>query len=79
LGIHLLFLPSYSPNLDLIERLWRFVRKQSLNSAWFHSFEPFRDAIDDCITKMATEHKQEAATFFVHQFQRFEEVPILAA
>jgi len=32
LGIHLLFLPSYSPNLNLIERLWRFVRKQSLNS-----------------------------------------------
>jgi transposase len=31
LGIRLLFLPSYSPNLNLIERLWRFVRKQSLN------------------------------------------------
>src|SRR5262245_11701522 len=27
MGIHLLFLPSYSPNLNLIERLWRFVRK----------------------------------------------------
>src|SRR4051794_31891403 len=39
LGIRLLFLPSYSPNLNLIERLWRFVRKRSLNSTWFDSFE----------------------------------------
>src|SRR6266571_5613732 len=41
LGIRLLFLPSYSPNLNLIERLWGFVRKQSLNSTWFDSFEQF--------------------------------------
>lgn len=79
LGIHLLFLPSYSPNLNLIERLWRFVRKQSLNSTWFDSFEQFQGAIDDCLDKMGTDHKQEATTLFVHQFQRFEDVPILAA
>ena len=29
LGIELLYLPSYSPNLNLIERLWRFVRVES--------------------------------------------------
>ena len=27
LGIELLYLPSYSPNLNLIERLWRFVAR----------------------------------------------------
>jgi transposase len=79
LGIHLLFLPSYSPNLNLIERLWRFIRKQSLNSTWFDSFEQFQAAIDDCLNKMATDHKQDAASLFVHKFQRFEDVPILAA
>jgi transposase len=79
LGIRLLFLPSYSPNLNLIERLWRFVRKQSLNSTWFDSFEQFQAAIDDCLNKMATDYKQEAASLFVHQFQQFEDVPILAA
>jgi transposase len=79
LGIRLLFLPSYSPNLNLIERLWRFVRKQSLNSTWFNSFEQFQGAIDDCLDKMATDYKQEAATLFTHEFQRFEDVPILAA
>jgi transposase len=79
LGIHLLFLPSYSPNLNLIERLWRFVRKQSLNSTWFDSFEEFKGAIDDCLGKMATDHRQEAATLFVHRFQQFEDVSVLAA
>jgi len=79
LGIHLLFLPSYSPNLNLIERLWRFVRKQSLNSTWFDSFEQFKGAIDDCLRKMATDHKQDAATLFVHRFQQFDDVSALAA
>jgi transposase len=79
LGIRLLFLPSYSPNLNLIERLWRFVRKQSLNSTWFDSFDQFQTAIDDCLNNMATDHKQEAATLFTHKFQRFEDVSILAA
>jgi transposase len=32
LGIERLYLPSYSPNLNLIERVWRFVRKQSLDA-----------------------------------------------
>jgi len=32
LDINLVFLPSYSPNLNLIERLWKFVKKQSLNN-----------------------------------------------
>jgi len=31
-GIHLLFLPPYSPNLNIIERLWKFTKKQILNA-----------------------------------------------
>src|SRR5262249_11101188 len=79
LGIALLFLPSNWPNPNLIERLWRFVRKQSLNSIWFDSFEQFKAAIDDSLGKMETDHKQEAATLFVHPFQQFEDAQILAA
>ena len=35
LGIELLFLPPYSPNLNLIERLWKFVKKDVLYSNTF--------------------------------------------
>jgi transposase len=38
LKIELLYLPSYSPNLNLIERLWRFLRKASLDSTYYEDF-----------------------------------------
>jgi len=34
LKIELLYLPPYSPNLNLIERLWKFVKKKSLYSIY---------------------------------------------
>jgi len=38
LGIELLFLPPYSPNLNLIERLWKFVKKECLYSKYYLEF-----------------------------------------
>ncbi len=54
LGIELLYLPSDSPNLNLIERLWRFVRKESLNSTYYEKFEDFSAAIDECLDGLST-------------------------
>jgi transposase len=79
LNIQLLFLPSYSPNLNLIERVWRFVRKCSLNSTYHASFEQFQGAIDGCLENLATKYKNDMVTLLVHEFQTFENVPILAA
>ena len=39
---------GYSPNLNLIERLWKFVKKESLNSTYYEVFEQFTTAIDAC-------------------------------
>jgi len=44
LGIELLYLPSYSPNLNLIERLWKFLRKKAL-SRWHVTFEAMQEAV----------------------------------
>src|SRR3990167_8841987 len=44
-NIELLFLPTYSPNLNIIERLWKFLRKKSLNSRYFEKFSSFKEAI----------------------------------
>jgi transposase len=46
LGITLAFLPSYSPNLNLIERYWRFVRKNCLYSKYYANFPDFKHAIE---------------------------------
>jgi transposase len=79
LGIELLYLPSYSPNLNLIERLWRFVRVESLNSTYYEKFEDFSAAIDGCLDGLSTLHKREMETLMTHRFQMFEDVPLLAA
>jgi transposase len=79
LGIELLYLPSYSPNLNLIERLWRFVRKESLNSIYYETFERFTTAIDECLDNLSTTHKSEMETLLTHEFQMFGDVPLLAA
>jgi transposase len=79
LKIELLYLPSYSPNLNLIERLWRFVRLEALNSTYYEKFEDFRAAIDGCLDGLSTVHKGEMETLMTHKFQLFEDVPLLAA
>lgn len=79
LNIELLFLPSYSPNLNLIERLWKFVKKTALNSRPHGSFAEFRSAIDQCLDEVPTTHRTHIATLMAPRFQTFEHVLKLAA
>jgi len=79
LGIDLLFLPSYSPNLNLIERLWKFVKKEVLNSRHHQDFAKFREAIDGCLADMPTKHKAKLATLLTHNFQTWDNVSLLNA
>jgi len=77
LGIELLFLPPYSPNLNLIERLWKFVKKKCLYSKYYEKFQGFKEAITDCLGKTDTEYKQELDTLLTLNFQTFEKVQIV--
>jgi transposase len=79
LKIELLYLPGYSPNLNLIERLWRFLRKESLDSTYYEDFAQFTTAIDRCLDDLPTVHKGEMETLLTHKFQTFGDVPLLAA
>lgn len=42
-----IFLPAYSPNLNLIERLWKFLRKEAIDTEFCRTFEEFRQKILD--------------------------------
>jgi len=79
LGIQLLYLPSYSPNLNLIERVWKFVKKQCLASVHHASYEDFTAAIDNCLNNLATTHKKDMNSLLTHKFQMFDSVSMVAA
>ena len=79
LRIELLFLPSYSPNLNLIERLWKFVKKECLGCRPQPSYEAFTGAIDDCLKSLTTKHKRQMESLLALNFQTYEDEPVLAA
>jgi len=43
--IKIIFLPPYSPNLNLIERLWKLLRKLKINTTFYESSKDFRNAV----------------------------------
>lgn len=76
LNIELLYLPSYSPHLNLIERLWKFVRNQCLYSKYYAEFDEFKEAIETCLETANTTHKKSLETLLSLKFQTFKDVHI---
>ena len=79
LGIELLFLPSYSPNPNLIERLWRFTKRQAAYGRYHPTFTEFRAAVEDVLSQVSTAHAEKLASLMTLNFQEFDDVSFLAA
>jgi transposase len=79
LNIELLYLPAYSPNLNLIERLWKFVKKECLYSQYYADFSAFKDAIVKCLSETHTTHKQALDSLLTLKFQTFEKAQFMPA
>lgn len=79
LNIELLFLPGYSPNRNLIERLWRFIKREALYGRYHACFADFKAAIEEVIDQMPTRHKGRLASLLTLDFQVFHNVSLLAA
>jgi transposase len=73
LNIELVFLPSYSPNLNLIERLWKFVKKQCLYSKYYSEFTGFKNAIVECLQQTTSTYKKDLDSLLTLNFQTFQE------
>lgn len=78
LQIELLYLPAYSPNLNLIERLWKFVKKTCLYSKYYANFHDFKQAISACLAQTHTTYKKELDSLLTLKFQTFKESQIMA-
>jgi transposase len=79
LGIGLLFLPSYSPNLNLIERLWKFIKRRALYGRDHPTFADFQAAIEETLEGLPTTHVNPLRTLMTLNFQQFEDVSLMAA
>lgn len=66
--IKFIFLPSYSPNLNLIERLWRFFHQKVTWNRYFESFEEFKTA-SLAFFKNLKQYEPELATLLADNFQ----------
>lgn len=58
LGIYLDYIPPYSPNLNLIERPWKFVKSELYND-FFDSFDLFKNRINEIIDTTSKENKSK--------------------
>ena len=76
LNIEILFLPSYSPNLNLIERLWKFVRKECLYDQYYENFSLFKQSISDCLSQTTTRHQSALRSWLTLSFQSFEKLKL---
>lgn len=79
LSITLLYLPSYSPNLNLIERLWRFLKRRSIYGKYHPNFASFRAAIEATLSQLGTTHAEQLASLMTLNFQVFDDVSLLTA
>ena len=72
LGIEILFLPTYSPNLNLIERLGKFVRKECLYAKYYENFALFKRAIEGCLSETTGLHTSALSSLLTLEFQTFQ-------
>lgn len=77
LGIRLLFLPPYSPNLNLIERLWGFAKRQNVYGKYQANFASFRAAIEATFASLSTTHANQLKTLMTLTFQEFDGVSLM--
>lgn len=79
LDIELLYLPSYSPNLNSIERLWKFVKKKCLYFKFYDNFAGFKASILECLNELQGKHRDEIRSLLTLRFQTFENRKFMAA
>jgi transposase len=77
LKIDLVFLPAYSPHLNLIERLWKWIKKDCLYGKYYAKFNGFKEAINKSVEKVnLPESKESIISLLSWKFQTFNKTQI---
>jgi transposase len=70
LRMQLLYLPPYSPNLNLIERFWKFLKRKVARNRYHATFAQFRTAVQNVLNNIAV-YRDELASLLTERFQLF--------
>ncbi|MDR1958324.1 MAG: transposase, partial [Planctomycetaceae bacterium] len=71
------FLPSYSPNLNWMERLWKLVKKKCLYNIYYETFDEFTSGINDCLSRVKTDYQSELTTLMKLNFQKLKKSQLM--
>jgi transposase len=78
LKIELLFLPSYSPQLNIIERLWKWVKKDCLYCKYYDKSIKFQNAIENSLSKVSKlENKNTFDSLLNLKFQSYSKAQFI--
>jgi len=66
-----MFLPPYAPNLNLIERFWRFFKKEIQYNRYLESFDEFRETCEQFFQSPG-KHKPELRSLLTEKFEIIE-------
>lgn len=69
--LKLVFLPPYSPNLNLIERLWRFFHEQIMKNKYYETFEEFKNVSLQFFHQRSGPIRRKLQTLMTERFQLF--------
>jgi transposase len=70
LRIRLLYLPPYSPNLNLIERFWKFLKRRTVRNKFYPTFAEFRSAVQNVLNNIGS-YADELTSLMTEKFQLF--------
>jgi len=73
LKINLVYIPPYSPNLNLIERLWKFVKNQ-LRTKSYECFDIFQEKIDSIVNSTDNMNKDIVSKLINEKVQFFDDL-----
>lgn len=71
--IKLVFLPPYSPNLNLIERVWKFFKDKVIRGKYYERFDKFKTAVHKFFESIDN-YKQELNSLLTEKFHIVEVV-----
>ena len=69
LGVNLIDLPPYAPNLNLIERLWKFFKKEKIRNRFYETYNDFLEMISDFFKNVRQDHLEKLNNLITMNFE----------